>query len=519
MQAISAEYMQSTIKLVKEYQLLESNLDQEFQKLTSLAQQIFEVPVTLLVFPNEHRLVFKSQLGLNNDHLELEPISCADVFLLPDIKCIDDVQQSSVLSKHPFISGIPNTRFYAASPIIEKNGQVLGALILIDYQPRSLTANDQSMLRQLTDIMMDRVYEKKSAEQQIKFLEIFIDAIPDALVACDNEGRLTQFNKIARDWHGVDVMDCAPELLSFYYDLYEEDGITVLPFERIPLIRAFHGEIIQKAIICIKARGKEPRWVSCNGERFCSEAGLVLGALIIMHDITEDIRLKQLKNEFISTVSHELRTPITSILGSLDLVINKVAGELPEKATKMLQIAHVNSKRLQVLVNDLLDMEKLAAGKYDFNVQCCDLQQECQKALTTIQPFADKFQVELCLLTQTECQLMFDRDRLQQVLSNLLSNAIKHSSAGGKVFVSYTNQNGFITVQIEDKGQGIPLEFQQHIFQRFFQADCSNTRKASGTGLGLAICKAIIESAGGKIGFQSVAGEGTRFFFTCPSAI
>jgi len=145
-------------------------------------------------------------------------------------------------------------------------------------------------------------------------------------------------------------------------------------------------------------------------------------------------------------------------------------------------------------------------------MQTCDLALECQKAVAENQPFADKYQVQINQLNNEPCPLSLDSSRLQQVLSNLLSNAIKFSPAGAEVFLSYQNNDGKIRIQVEDKGEGIPLHFQERIFQRFSQADSSDTRKGFGTGLGLAISKAIIESMGGTIGFTSVPGEGSIFY-------
>jgi len=200
----------------------------------------------------------------------------------------------------------------------------------------------------------------------------------------------------------------------------------------------------------------------------------------------------------------------------LDLVINQVLGPIPEKALAMLKVASQNSKRLQLLVNDLLDMEKLSAGKMDFYLQPCDLAVECQQAVAQNQPYADKYAVQLCAANNESVRMQLDSHRLQQVLSNLLSNAIKYSKSGSQVVVSYVQLDQKIRLQVEDKGEGIPLHFQEKIFQRFAQADGSDSKAKSGTGLGLAISKAIIESMGGSIGFHSVPGQGTVFYCDFP---
>ncbi len=506
---------QDRLTALLKLKILDTAPDEAFDKITSLAQTIFQVPIVLVSLIDEQRQWFKSKQGLDVSETDRKLAFCAHAILHPRILIVEDAQQDERFSSNSLVCAEPNIRFYAGCPLIDKQGYALGTLCLIDRKPRQMSSLDKTILQQLAALVMERIYAhqyKLQTDHKMKLLSLLVDAMPEALVSCDSEGQLEQFNKIARAWHGIDIRRCEPELLSYYYDLYEEDGQTVLAFERIPLIRAFHGETIANEVICIKAKGQPLRWVSCNGGQIKNDAGQVLGALILMQDISEQKRLATMKTEFISTVSHELRTPITAIMGSLDLLNNGVCGPLPEQALAMLQIASQNSKKLQFLVNDLLDMEKFAAGKMEFNMQTCDLAQECKKAVAENQPFADKYQVQITQLSNEPCPLSLDSSRLQQVLSNLLSNAIKFSPAGAEVCLSYHQVDEKIRLQVEDKGEGIPFHFQERIFQRFSQADSSDSRKGFGTGLGLAISKAIVESMGGQIGFHSVPGQGSIFF-------
>jgi signal transduction histidine kinase len=335
--------------------------------------------------------------------------------LQPDIFIVEDALQDERFSGNPLVCTIPNIRFYAGCPLINEQGYALGTLCIIDRVPRQMTEQDKTILRKLAVMVMERLNEHKrklQTEHKLQLLDLLLDSIPDALVACDSEGQLEQFNKVARDWHGVDVRHCDAELWSHHYDLYEEDGHTVLPVERIPLLRAFHGETVLSQDICIKSKNQPPRWVRCRGEQLKARSGQLLGALVLMHDISEQKQLEQMKTDFISTVSHELRTPITAISGGLDLVINQVLGPIPEKALAMLKVASQNSKRLQLLVNDLLDMEKLSAGKMDFYLQPCDLAVECQQAIAQNQPYADKYAVQLCVLNNGALTMLLNTQKL-----------------------------------------------------------------------------------------------------------
>ena len=236
-----------------------------------------------------------------------------------------------------------------------------------------------------------------------------------------------------------------------------------------------------------------------------------------VQDVTERMQLQQLKDEFISTVSHELRTPLTSIKGALGLVNAGTLGEVPENMGKLLQVAHSNSERLSQLINDLLDIEKLIAGKMPFDLLAVEVAKELEYAVNNLQPYASQFAVNLHLGDVTpELKITADKLRLQQVVTNLLSNAIKFSGKNSTVKITADRQSDQVRIAVHDSGIGIASEFQPRIFERFAQADGSSSRQSGGTGLGLAICKELVEQMGGTIGFSSVLHQGSVFYFTLP---
>jgi len=237
----------------------------------------------------------------------------------------------------------------------------------------------------------------------------------------------------------------------------------------------------------------------------------------IVRDITERVRTERMKSEFISTVSHELRTPLTSIRGSLALVVGGVVGELPAAVKPMLDIAHKNSERLILLVNDILDMEKIEAGKMEFDLQEVKLMPLLNQAMDGNRAYAEQFKVSYELESELpEVIVRLDANRLMQVFANLLSNAAKFSPAGGKVSIAVERRGERIRVAVKDHGPGIPDGFKDKVFQKFAQADSSDTRKKGGTGLGLSITRAIVEQMGGKIDFESQPNVLTTFYFEFP---
>jgi signal transduction histidine kinase/ligand-binding sensor domain-containing protein len=225
-------------------------------------------------------------------------------------------------------------------------------------------------------------------------------------------------------------------------------------------------------------------------------------------------RLDKLKDEFISTVSHELRTPLTSIRGAIGLVAQSVVPLGSDAYRQLVDTAQQNCERLSQLINDLLDVQKFEAGKFVLQLKPLDLFELCQSAVHGIQSYALRYQVqvETQLLQQPPVMVQADQLRLRQVLDNLLSNAVKFSPPDSTVILRLSQQNDMVLVEVIDQGQGIPDQFKPRIFEKFSQADASDSRSKEGTGLGLTICKRIIESHGGQIGFSSTEHVGTQFW-------
>lgn len=239
-----------------------------------------------------------------------------------------------------------------------------------------------------------------------------------------------------------------------------------------------------------------------------------------LRDVTERRKMERLKKEFISTVSHELRTPLTSIHGSLGLILGAMSANLPEQVGKLLNIASNNTTRLIGLINDILDLEKIESGKMQYVMEPINLEQAVRSSIEENQSYASGYHVRLeGRFSDEEVYVTADRNRLAQVMANLLSNAAKFSPPGEMVEVGITSSGNTARVWIRDKGPGISDEFKGRIFQKFAQADSSDTRLRGGTGLGLSISKLIVESFGGSIGFESEPGQGSVFHFDLPLCV
>lgn len=230
-------------------------------------------------------------------------------------------------------------------------------------------------------------------------------------------------------------------------------------------------------------------------------------------------RQQALKDELVALISHELRTPLTSIHGALAILAERFGGEFSESARRLVDVAHRNSQRLTRLIDDILDLQKIEWGAVAFEVRALEVWSLLDQAVDMNQPYAAQLGVKLALQGMDgNLYLAGDPDRVLQVATNLLSNAARFSPPGETVLISAIRAGEYVRVSVADRGPGIPESFRDRVFQRFAQAEADTPRRRKGTGLGLSISKAIVESMHGRIGFDTVPGHGTTFYFDLPAA-
>lgn len=242
-----------------------------------------------------------------------------------------------------------------------------------------------------------------------------------------------------------------------------------------------------------------------------------VGMVVAFTDTTERRALDRMKDEFVSTVSHELRTPLTSLRAALGLIQSGTLSSRPEKRKQMLDIAIGNTDRLVLLVNDILDLERIRSGSAELHYTTCSVSDLLHAAAIMRRDEAVKAQIEFDIEVG-KVKVWADPDRIIQTVSNLISNAIKFSPPASRILLKAI-RSGVDQVQIEvrDSGQGIPADKLEQIFDRFRQVDASDSRSIGGTGLGLSICREIVRQHGGEIWVTSEPGVGSRFFFTLPT--
>jgi len=363
-----------------------------------------------------------------------------------------------------------------------------------------------------------QLYDEVNREKA--YIENLVDNAGDAIISTDVEDRILTWN------HGAEVI--------FGYSKEETVGqsLTIL----LPSHRAGElEEIRDKVRLAGVIRNLEVRRIRKDG--IIIEASLavspirdkddnVIGFLHLARDVTEkkryEQRLKELdkmKSAFVSNVSHELRTPLTAIKASADNMLDRLIGDLNGKQVGYLTRIKSNSDRLARLINDLLDLSTIEAGKIDLRPTNLPLVTLVKEAAESLRPVAAEKLIDLTVMSVDARVIAWaDRDKVIQVLMNLIGNALKFTPTRGKVTIAVAkNSAAWMQISVTDTGPGIPAKEVNKVFGRFYQIGQASTQKTQGTGLGLAISKALVEMHGGKIWVESEAGKGSTFSFTLPA--
>jgi len=345
-----------------------------------------------------------------------------------------------------------------------------------------------------------------------------LDSVADGIYGVDVNGRVTVFNRSAREMLGLEdhVIGTAHP-----HDLFHGPAPDGSPY---PIESCYVTEAIRDAVI---VRSEDDVYVRSDGSQVAVEitaspivdptTSEVTGAVVAFRDVTERREVERMKDRFLAMVSHELRTPLTSIRGSLGLISSGALGRLPDEVESMALSAEESAERLGRLINDILDVERLASGRFEVRATPQSAASLVDASATELDSLAQRAGVRL-EVGEIHGEVLADPDRVAQVLGNLVGNAVKFSDPGGTVRISAAQSDGEVIFAVTDEGRGIPADRLDDIFDRFRQVDSSDARMGAGTGLGLTITRAIITQLGGRVWAESEPGKGSTFRFTLPTA-
>ena len=361
------------------------------------------------------------------------------------------------------------------------------------------------------------ITEQTQAEEELNALtrqhQSILDSVGDGIWGMDLEGKLTFINRRGAEMLGYSPQELLGQDMHALIHHSRADG-SPYPVEESSIFGSLKRDTplhVDEDVFWRKDGKSFPvEYVACP----LLENSHVDGIVLAFTDVTERRRLDRMKDEFIATVSHELRTPLTSLRAALGLVASGALEKRPEKIPQMLEIALGNCDRLVRLVNDIVDFERIGSGNLPLHLGESNAFDLLRKAIDQERTSAVRAGLRFRIDAQP-VDVWVDSDRILQVLGNLIRNAIKFSEKGGEIRIgARATSETEVTFEVQDQGQGIPAEKLDMIFDRFQQADASDSRLQGGTGLGLALCRGIINQHGGRIWAKSNPGTGSTFYFT-----
>jgi two-component system sensor histidine kinase VicK len=361
------------------------------------------------------------------------------------------------------------------------------------------------------------ITEQTHAEEELNALmrqrQSILDSVGDGILGMDMEGRLTFINRSAAEMLGYSAQDLLGQNMHALIHHSRADG-TPYPAEESDIFGSAKREAplhVDDDVFWRKDGKALPvEYVACP----LVESDHTDGIVVAFTDVTERRRLDRMKDEFIATVSHELRTPLTSLRAALGLVASGALEKRPEKIPQMLDIALANCDRLVRLVNDIVDFERIGSGTLPLHKSEWNAIDLLRRAMDPERSAASRAGLTFRIDVQP-VDVWVDGDRILQVMGNLIRNAIKFSEKGGEIRLgARATSETEVTFEVQDQGAGIPEDKLDLIFERFQQADASDSRMQGGTGLGLALCRGIINQHGGRIWAKSSPGSGSTFYFT-----
>ena len=414
----------------------------------------------------------------------------------------------------------------------------LGSLLAFSIVPiATFVTNREIQKRAVAEKEIISKTEKLTASERERnrkgqILESVLDSMGDGVVVADEKGDFILFNSAAEKILGFGAKPMPRQEWSEHFGIYLADGLTPVPADDIPLAQALRGESVEGAELFVRnSKVPDGIWINVTATPLTDEGAVRRGGVAVFRNISQNKQAEELlvqakneaqqaskfKDQFLSTMSHELRTPLNAVLGFSELLADDRYGSLNERQRRYVNNIHIGGNHLLRLINDILDLSKIQAGRMDLTIQDVPVESAFAEVLSALRPLADK---KSQILSQSQSDLIVRADitRFKQMLMNLTGNAIKFTPQGGHIALAAKKEDGTIRIEVIDDGPGIPAEEQKRIFGAFYRLKQSG-EPIEGTGLGLAITQRLAELHGGSLELESQPGQGARFYFSLPAGI
>ncbi|MCL4294136.1 MAG: response regulator [Anaerolineae bacterium] len=498
---------------LRQYSPLDTAPEAVFDDLVLLAAQICDTPIGLISFIEADRQWFKARVGLTGTEISRDVSFCAHAILQPDeVLIVPDALADERFAANPLVTADPQIRFYAGAPLVTDDGYALGTLCVIDRVPRELTARQIAALETLRRAVMAEIqlrYGVNSLSQTVAERDLALATLQEAKAELE-----------------IEIQERTAELRQANEQLQRELA------ERQQVEAELQSKVQQSDLAYQQAAIYAKELNEKIGESKRAEQALEEERALLAQRVAERTaelsaanaelaRAARAKDEFLASMSHELRTPLHAILGLSEVLQAQTRGPLSEDQLKFLRIIEESGRHLLALINDILDVAKIEAGKLELQSEPVLVEAVCQASLQFIKQAAVKKNIRVSFtLDPVLVFIQADARRLKQILVNLLHNAAKFTPEGGQVGLEVRDEPEAAAVRfiVWDTGPGIPPEHLPRLFQPFVQIDSSLSRTHEGTGLGLALVSRLVELHGGSVSVESdgVPGRGSRFIVSLP---
>ena len=370
--------------------------------------------------------------------------------------------------------------------------------MLTEHAKSEEMQNFVSIFDEMTNMMAKKNFDLNSEESKT---EIILEHMADGVVAFSVNRQVIHMNKAAMELLGITSSeDTFEKIVKKIGIKLEFDKIMYLPnYKNIEQEASVNDNVLKLVLVPYHSNKMMP-----------------MGVILIIKNITESIKLDDMRKEFVANVSHELKTPLTSIKGYSETILN--GGLSPEESERFIKVINNEANRMNRLVQDLLQLSRFDYQKNKFTAVKFNLDDLAKEVAEKMQYVASEKKHKLeCIINMVPPPIFADKDAIEQVIINVVSNSIKYTPDGGEIFIYVGNIAGKAYIKVVDNGIGIPEKDLKRIFERFYRVDKARSREMGGTGLGLSIVKEIVDKNNGTIEMKSEPGKGTEVIITLPT--
>jgi PAS domain S-box-containing protein len=526
------------LKALQRYRILGTEAEKSFVGIAKLVAKIFNFSMAMISLVDSEEVYYASNVGLKDTVTPRGSSLCSLTVLTSEVNVIENTLLDPLVAESENVYGEFGLRFYAGAPLITPDGFRIGTVCIADTVPRQFSEHERAILKDMAGLVMEQIElrlqnmidadhqhdinqrlvesNEKLKASEARFQSI-LDTMAEGVGIIDLKGNIIYANNMAQRILGLSHSQITKRT---YHDLSWQnlrlDG-TPLPDEEHPMtIMMQTGEPVLDHEIAVKPPDREVFYISINAAPlFDIQTGELSGGIGTFMDVTNRRKILQQKDEFINVASHELRTPVTSLKAAMQVLDRIKENPKPEVLYKMIDQSNRSLARLTRLINDLLDSNRISQGKLHLRKTRFNLSKILGNCCNHI---PDSGNHELVFDGPANVEVEADEQQIEQVFYSLINNAIKYGPDSKKIYILTENLGSELKVSVKDNGPGIPVDQLSLLFERYYSVDYSGIQ-LSGLGLGLYISSEIIKKHGGRVGVESILGEGSTFWFTLPLSV